>query len=138
VEDAYALFHGGSLGTPHGLNSQLEKLSDQIVTAWTNFARTGNPNGQGNFPWPRYEVEPGKSSFYLFQNIPALSTFTDADFSAAHKCDFWDATMSIERPSIALAHVSLSQYRAGIQGFQLIRVILSEKHVPRFVGDVSS
>jgi len=92
IQYLFPLFHGGPLGTPHRLNSQQEKLSDQMVTAWTNFARTGNPNGQGNSPWPRYEVEPGKSSFYLSQNIPT-SSITDADFSAAHKCDFWDATL---------------------------------------------
>ena len=97
IQYLFPLFHGGPLGTPHRLNSQQEKLSDQMVTAWTNFARTGNPNGEGNSPWPRYEVEPGKSSFYLSQNIPALSTFTDADFSAAHKCVFGTQPWSIER-----------------------------------------
>ena len=93
IQYVFPLWHGGPLGTSHRLNSQQEKLSNQIVTAWANFARTGNPNGQGNSPWPRYEVELGKPSVYLSQNIPSLSTFTDADFTVAHKCDFWDATM---------------------------------------------
>jgi para-nitrobenzyl esterase len=83
-------WHGGPRGTSHPLNALQAKLSDQLVTLWANFARTGNPNGQGDAEWPRYDVAPGRTGYYLAEKIPTLSTFTDAQFSAAHKCEFWD------------------------------------------------
>lgn len=85
----FPLFHGGALGIAHPLNAKQEVLSDQLVAAWSNFAWTGNPNGQGNKPWPRYT---GKNGLWSTENIApvALSTETDASFRAEHHCDFWE------------------------------------------------
>ncbi len=83
-------YHGGPLGTEHPLNAAQEELSSQIVTAWTNFAWTGNPNGLGNYPWPRYT---GANGLILMEQLHGLATETDAQYIAQHKCAFWDTVM---------------------------------------------
>lgn len=40
---------------PPGYTDQLDqRLSQQMQTAWTQFAATGNPNAEGLPPWPRF------------------------------------------------------------------------------------
>jgi len=88
-------FHGSQLGVnldqatgqPRELNATETKLSDQMVAAWTNFANTGNPNGLGNSPWPKFAAD--DSGQYLVEDIP-LSTKSVSQFRAEYKCDFWD------------------------------------------------
>ena len=88
----FPLYHGGPLGITHPLNANQEELSDQIVATWTNFAWTSNPNGHGNRPWPRYTGPKGR---WFTEDIrPAgLSTVTDAQFVAEHKCAFWETVL---------------------------------------------
>ncbi|ACK50264.1 Carboxylesterase type B [Methylocella silvestris BL2] len=74
------------------LNNKQEKLSDQLVAFWANFAWTGNPNGQGNSPWPRYTTRPSKPA-WLIQKTPASSTMTDAQYAALRNCDLWDSVV---------------------------------------------
>lgn len=94
-------WHGGDQGIPHDLNAKQRKLSDELVAAWTNFAWTGNPNGSGDSPWPRYRVRPATPGI-LEQNIPFSSPITDAQFKTEHKCQFWDSVLPY-RPSTTAA-----------------------------------
>ena len=89
IQYLFPLWHGGPLGIPHPLNPQQTMLSDQLVSAWTNFARTGNPNGAGNHPWPRYTAS-AETPAWLIQDLPDLSTLTDGQYAALRYCDFWD------------------------------------------------
>jgi para-nitrobenzyl esterase len=76
----------------HSLNRKQTDLSDQLVAAWTNFAWTGNPNGLGNYPWPRYTNGAVKPA-WLIQNSPAMSTMTDTQYGALRNCDLWDSVV---------------------------------------------
>jgi para-nitrobenzyl esterase len=90
IQYLFPLWHGGPEGIQHPLNSLQEFLSDELVTAWSNFARTGNPNGKGNSPWPLFEDEPGGPAV-LSESIPNLFALTDAEIAERHKCVFWDS-----------------------------------------------
>ena len=41
------------------------KLSEQMGAYWTNFAKTGNPNGAGLGAWPKYEEKSGYQVMHL-------------------------------------------------------------------------
>jgi para-nitrobenzyl esterase len=82
-------FHGSYLGqNSRPLNAQERVLSAEMVAAWTNFARSGNPNGSGNHPWPMYTSEHGAPAI-LLEDIP-VSITTDAGFAEFHQCDYWN------------------------------------------------
>ncbi len=95
IQYLFPLWHGGPLGIPHPLNRQQTMLSDQLVSAWANFARTGNPNGSGNNPWPRYTAS-ADAPAWLIQDLPGLSTLTDAQYAARRHCDFWDSVTATQ------------------------------------------
>jgi len=88
----FPFYHGGPLGITHPLDASQETLSDQIVATWTNFASTGNPNGNGNSSWPTYS---GPNGALFTENIlpVGLGTETDAQFVTEHKCAFWETVL---------------------------------------------
>ncbi|NXO73151.1 SASB hydrolase, partial [Phainopepla nitens] len=40
-----------------GATEEENKLSRTIMRYWTNFAKNGNPNGEGLVHWPQYDPE---------------------------------------------------------------------------------
>jgi para-nitrobenzyl esterase len=93
IQFIFPNFHGGHLGVnvdqstgmPRGFDRPETKLSDQMVAEWTNFAATGNPNGSGNSPWPRFTAT---SEVALAQDIP-LAVLTADDIMKDSQCGFW-------------------------------------------------
>jgi hypothetical protein len=115
----FPLYHGGPMGITHPLNAAQEELSDHVVAIWTNFAKTGNPNGLGNSPWPRYTGPNG--GLWFIQDIrPAgLSTVTDAQFVAEHSVNFGRLYLSspdMRRRKSRLAQVTTSKSRSWRNG----------------------
>jgi len=92
IQFVFPKWHGGNLGVnldqltgqPRELQGAEIALSDQIVAAWTKFAKYGNPNGTGNSPWPEFT----SSSDMLKQGIPNTIE-SAADFKTNYKCAFW-------------------------------------------------
>jgi len=89
IQYLFPLWHGGSKGIARPLNPQQQRLSDGLIRAWTNFARTGNPNGAGAPQWPQFRPTAGQPGLYLSQNVPASTTMTDRQFETDHQCSFW-------------------------------------------------
>ena len=79
----FPLFHGGS-GVPHPLTQPEGRLSVAMVRYWTDFAKTGDPNGAGLPRWPRFA--PGTESI-LSLNVPAIAV--EGGFAQDHRCAFW-------------------------------------------------
>jgi para-nitrobenzyl esterase len=67
------------------LDSEQQKLSDRMVGYWTEFARSGDPNGHGQPFWPRFHRD-RQVMLSLLEPSPTSET----NFATAHQCDFWD------------------------------------------------
>jgi para-nitrobenzyl esterase len=63
IQYLFPLWHGGPLGIPYPLNRQQTILSDQLVSAWANFAgraiRTDQPTIRGRATRPVPKRPPG-------------------------------------------------------------------------------
>jgi para-nitrobenzyl esterase len=71
------LFSGGYASGV--LSPAQQRLSDQMISYWTRFAHTGNPNGPATPAWPQFRPSG--------QHVQSLTT--GPQIRPAHMCDFW-------------------------------------------------
>lgn len=74
-EIAY-VFQTLDLNRPGAIESDAA-ISDAMATYWTNFSKTGNPNGQGLPEWPAFDS--GISKVMYFQQQPKLGPVPDEE-----------------------------------------------------------
>lgn len=90
IQYVFTGYHGGPDGVPTHLDQKQQWLSDRLIAAWANFARSGNPNGNGNVPWPRWRAD---RPAYFIQDDAWNRTPTNSEFAAANNCDFWNSIL---------------------------------------------
>lgn len=74
-------------GLQVSLSSEQKKLSQAMVSYWTQFAKTGNPNSLGEPPWSPYSTSTDE-----FQSLIPPTPVVESNFDAGHQCSiFWNA-----------------------------------------------
>jgi para-nitrobenzyl esterase len=72
---------------PIPLNEQQSALAEEMVTAWTNFARTGSPN-LGSKPNSNTWL-PAQSGFVRRWDSSGPASYSLSEYSNDHRCEFW-------------------------------------------------
>jgi para-nitrobenzyl esterase len=70
-----------------GSTSRSQPLTNAIQSYWTNYATTGDPNGQGLVTWPKYDAVSD-------QHIVLASSISDGSGLQKAACDFWDSYLA--------------------------------------------
>lgn len=86
AELAFVLGHPDGWPTFYG-ETVPQGLMDQMMDAWANFARTGDPNGEGVPAWPTYELE--NRSTMLFSSGESAATSIVSDDPDGSEREFW-------------------------------------------------
>jgi len=73
------------------LNAQQLALSSTMQHYWTNFAKTGTPNGAGLAAWEKFNAAVGN-----FQSLIPPTPGQETTFAANHKCAFWAALLAAQ------------------------------------------
>jgi para-nitrobenzyl esterase len=80
------LFDSTTLGGHAPLTPVQEQLAAAMVSYWTQFAQSADPNSAATPAWPAYTAD---SDIYQSLHPPTPSPTTG--FAADHRCGFWDA-----------------------------------------------
>jgi para-nitrobenzyl esterase len=71
-------------GLASELNANQLRLSTQMISYWTQFARNGNPNSGSTANWAAYSVAVDN-----FQSLVPPTPQVEFNFSNEHNCGFW-------------------------------------------------
>ena len=78
--NSYFAFGGGTLSPTQ------VRLSDAMISYWTQFAKSGNPNSAGQPVWSPYSALTDE-----FQSFIPPTPAVESNFDASHQCStFWD------------------------------------------------
>ena len=69
------------------LNGAERQLSEQMLHAWGNFIRTGDPAGESQMTWPRFQPNGSVMALQAGGHSTVLPLGT---INAFHNCAFWD------------------------------------------------
>ena len=80
-------------GVPAGasMTTAEQQLAVQMQAAWTNFAKSGTPNGPGVTDWPRFEAEAN-----VIHELVPPAPYSNPSFGADHKCEVWEPLLALE------------------------------------------
>lgn len=66
-------------------------LSNAMIEYWTQFAKTGNPNGTGTSLTNWESFNTNTSNPYILElGTPSITASSSDDFAVSHQCDYWD------------------------------------------------
>jgi len=87
AELQYLFKNGDFFGLPLApLSPKQRKLSAAMISYWTQFAKTGNPNSPREPVWSPYSASADE-----FQSLTPPKPMVESDFDAAHQCStFWN------------------------------------------------
>ena len=72
-------------GVPAPLTSDQQQLSQAMISYWTRFAKTGDPNSAGQPSWAPYNPATD-----LRQSFVPPEPTVESGFATDHNCAFWD------------------------------------------------
>lgn len=75
---------GPTLNVP--LSAAQQKLADQMVAYWSQFAATGNPNAPAWPQWPPFDANKAAS---LALSSTSITAFSALGFKTDHQCALW-------------------------------------------------